>query len=206
MLIRLKAHLERLLAKANQDKKLLRNMKNHYWARMHVCKAKMKVLQRRLAKALKRRKRPDPLRILAEASLKEHGAKWLNPSTNFKNIWAFLVICEFFGQKTCFLHQEVAHHARPFRLGGPFQEKFAFLDLSCKNTLAQWRSRNFTKFWASRRSKNKQKMTFCHLFDTQEAVLGDFNFGGENGHQIQKFHLGWKLDIQTFPTSPLLPH
>jgi len=49
-------------------------------------------------------------------------------------------------------------------------------------------------------------MTFCHLFDTQEAVLGDCNFGGANGHQIQKFHLGWKVDIQTFPTSPLLPH
>ena len=32
MLIRVNAHLERLLAKANQDKKLLRNMKNHYWA------------------------------------------------------------------------------------------------------------------------------------------------------------------------------
>jgi len=49
-------------------------------------------------------------------------------------------------------------------------------------------------------------MTFCHFFDTQEAVLGDCNFGGENGHQIHKFHLGWKVDIQTFPTSPILPH
>ena len=75
MFIWLNAHLERLLAKANQDKKLLRNMKNHYWAQMHVCKAKMKVLQRRLVKAQKRRKRPDPLHILAEASLKEHGTK-----------------------------------------------------------------------------------------------------------------------------------
>lgn len=75
MLIRLNAHLERLFAKANQDKKLLRNMKNHYWAWMHVCKAKMKVLQRQLAKAQKRRKRPDPLHILAEASLKEQGTK-----------------------------------------------------------------------------------------------------------------------------------
>ena len=75
MLIRLNAHLERLLAKANQDKKLLRNMKNHYWARMHVCKAKMKVLQRRLAKAQKRIKRSDPLHILVEVSLKEQGTK-----------------------------------------------------------------------------------------------------------------------------------
>lgn len=75
MLLRVNAHLERLLAKANKDKDLLRNMKNHYWTQMHVCKARMKVLQGRLAKALKQRKRPDSLHILAEASLKEHGAK-----------------------------------------------------------------------------------------------------------------------------------
>jgi len=36
--------------------------------------------------------------------------------------------------------------------------------------------------------------------------LGYCNFGGANDHQIQKFHLGWKVDIYTFPTSPLLPH
>lgn len=75
MLIRVNAHLERLLAKANQEKKLPRNMKNHYWARMHVCKAKMKMFQRQLTEALKRRKRPNPLRILAEASLKDQGTK-----------------------------------------------------------------------------------------------------------------------------------
>ena len=49
-------------------------------------------------------------------------------------------------------------------------------------------------------------MTFCDIFDTQKAVLGDFNFGGVHDHQIPKFHLGWKLDSQTFPTSLLLPH
>ena len=49
-------------------------------------------------------------------------------------------------------------------------------------------------------------MTFCHFLDTHEAVLGDCNFGGANGHQIEKLHLGWRVDIQTFPTSPLVPH
>ena len=49
-------------------------------------------------------------------------------------------------------------------------------------------------------------MTFCHIFDTQKAVLGDCNFGGENDNQIQKFQLGWKLDSQTFPTSLFLLH
>ena len=72
MLIRVNAQLEKLLEKANQDKRLLRNMKNHYWARMHVCKAKMKMFQRRLTEALKRKKKTNPLRILAEASLTHH--------------------------------------------------------------------------------------------------------------------------------------
>ena len=67
-------HLEKLLEKANRDKDMLHHMKGHYWARMHVCRAKMKILKRRLSRALKRRKRPDPLRILAEASLAEHEA------------------------------------------------------------------------------------------------------------------------------------
>ena len=73
MLIRVNTHLEKLLAKENRDKDMLRHMKTHYWARMHVCKAKMKILKRRLSNALKRRKKPDPLRILADASLAEHG-------------------------------------------------------------------------------------------------------------------------------------
>jgi len=75
MLFQVNTHLEKLLAKANREKDMLRHMKNHYWARMHVCKARMKVLKGCLAKALKRRKRPDPLHILAKASLKEHGTK-----------------------------------------------------------------------------------------------------------------------------------
>ena len=75
MLIQVNTHLEKLLVKANRDKDLLRHMKNHYWARMHVCKAKMKILKGRLAKALKWRTRPDPLQILAEAALKEHGTQ-----------------------------------------------------------------------------------------------------------------------------------
>ena len=71
-LIQENAHLERLLAKANQEKKLLRNMKKHYWARMHVCKAKMKMFQRRLSEALRWKKKTNPLCILDEASLKDH--------------------------------------------------------------------------------------------------------------------------------------
>ena len=67
-------NLEKLLEKENRDKDMFLHMKNHYWARNHVCKAKMKILKARLSKALKWRKRPDPLRILAKASLAEHEA------------------------------------------------------------------------------------------------------------------------------------
>ena len=88
----------------------------------------------------------------------------------------------------------------------PFCKNSAFPDFSWEVTYAHQWTWDFMKFWASRKSKNKQKMTFCHIFDTQKAVLGDCNFGGANDHQIQKFHLGWKVDIQTFPTSPLFPH
>ena len=63
MLIHVNTHLEKLLAKENRDKDMLFHMKTHYWARMHVCKAKMKILKRRLSKALKRRKKPDPIKF-----------------------------------------------------------------------------------------------------------------------------------------------
>ena len=49
--------------------------KCHGFREMSKISARMKVLQGWLAKAQKRRKTPDPLHILAEASLKEYGAK-----------------------------------------------------------------------------------------------------------------------------------
>jgi len=39
--------------------------------------------------------------------------------------------------------------------------------------------------------------------DTQVVALGECSFGGVNGHKIGKFHFGWKVDIQGFPTSQL---
>jgi len=69
---RVKIHLEKFLTKANKDKDMLRQTKNHYWAQTHVCKAKIKILKARLRRALKRRKRHDRLQILAKASLAEH--------------------------------------------------------------------------------------------------------------------------------------
>ena len=71
---RVNIHLEKLLEKEKKENNMLRHMKNHYWARNHVCKARIKILKARLKRALKRRKRHDRLQILAEASLAQHSA------------------------------------------------------------------------------------------------------------------------------------
>ena len=69
---RVNIHLEKLLEKANKEKNMLRHMANHYWARNHVCKARIKILKAKLKRASKHQKRQDRLQILAEASLAQH--------------------------------------------------------------------------------------------------------------------------------------
>ena len=66
---RVNIHLEKLLEKANKENNMLRHMANHYWAKNHVCKARIKILKAKLKKASKRRKRHDRIQILAKASL-----------------------------------------------------------------------------------------------------------------------------------------
>jgi len=48
-------------------------------------------------------------------------------------------------------------------------------------------------------------MTFCPLFELQKVTLGEMVFEGSNQLQIQKFHLGWKVDRPSFPMSHLAP-
>ena len=71
---RVNIHLEKLLEKENKENNMLRHMKNHYWARNHVCKTRIKILKARLRRALKHRKRHDRIQILAKASLAQHSA------------------------------------------------------------------------------------------------------------------------------------
>ena len=40
----------------------------------------------------------------------------------------------------------------------------------------------------------------------QEVVLGDLIFDRVNELQIEQFHLGWKLDSKSFPTSYHTPN
>ena len=53
----------------------------------------------------------------------------------------------------------------------------------------------------SKSSKTPWKPPCCHLLHQQEVPLGEWGFGGSNELQIQKFHLGWIVNIQGFPTS-----
>ena len=52
---RVKINLKKLLEKEKKENNMLIHMKNHYWVRTHVCKARMKILKGRLRRALKRR-------------------------------------------------------------------------------------------------------------------------------------------------------
>jgi len=73
---RVNIYLEEQLKKANRDNALLKHMAMHYKAQNLVCKARIRSLKAKLKKAVKRQKRQkelDRLRILAEASLAEHG-------------------------------------------------------------------------------------------------------------------------------------
>jgi len=66
---RVNIHLERLIEKANRDKKMLRHMAYHYMTHNKICNMRIRKLKARLKKALKRKKEQDKLKILAEASL-----------------------------------------------------------------------------------------------------------------------------------------
>jgi len=70
---RVNIHLEKLLDKANKEKKMLQHMAYHYLARNKICKTRIRSLKAKLGRSLKAKKEQDKLKILAEASLAQHG-------------------------------------------------------------------------------------------------------------------------------------
>jgi len=77
VLERVNMHLDDMLNKADKDNTLLRHMACHYRARNLSLRARIRNLKAKLRKATKREKRAkeqDRLKILAEASLTQHGA------------------------------------------------------------------------------------------------------------------------------------
>ena len=146
---RVNMHLEKLLEKAKKEKNMLRNMKNHYWARTHVCKEKIKILKARLRRALRRCKRHDRLQILAEASLAKHGTWWGTFSPNFKEFGKIFVIFEFLGRKTGFSARRVAPPCARLWLAALQRENLVFLDFLWKIMHAQEWTKDFIKFWVA---------------------------------------------------------
>ena len=68
-------------------------------------------------RALKRRKRPDPLQILAEASLAGHDTRWRVFAPNLSKFGKNFVILKYFGLKTGFSVKRVAHSYAHFFFG-----------------------------------------------------------------------------------------
>lgn len=176
MLIQVNTHLEKLLAKENRDKDMLHHMKTHCWARMHVCKAKMKILKRRLSKALKQWKKPDPLQILAEASFYRNNTLYRVFTPNLSKFGENFVILKFLSCKTVFLAQRVAHNARPIRLGGPNHKCLVGLDFSWWIIHFQLFPNHFIKFWVTKRLKSIMKLTFLPPFPTAGSTSGRIHF------------------------------
>ena len=61
----------------------------------------------------------------------------------------------------------------------------------------------WTRSWSPRGQKTAKSALSATFFATQEVVLGESTFGGENELQIRKIKLFQKLDRQGFPTSQL---
>ena len=143
---------------------MLRHMKGHYWARMHVCKARMKILKRRLREALRRRKRPNPLRILAEASLTGQDTLWRTSTPNLSKFGENFVIFKFLGQKTGFSVKWVSPSYAHFFLGHLLEKIFAFLDFSWLIMHPQTLPKHFIKIWMVKELKNTMKTNLLPPF------------------------------------------
>ena len=66
---RVNIHLEKLLDKANKEKKMLRHMYYQYLARNKICTTRISSLKAKLKRALEAKREQDKLRILVEVSL-----------------------------------------------------------------------------------------------------------------------------------------
>jgi len=66
---RVNIHLEKMIDKANKEKKMMHYMAYHYLARNRICKTRINVLKAKLKRALRAKKEQDKLKILGGASL-----------------------------------------------------------------------------------------------------------------------------------------
>lgn len=67
-------HLDKMLDKANKEKKMLRHMADHYLTQNKICKTRVKRLKAKLGRALRVKKEHDKLKFLVEASLAQQSS------------------------------------------------------------------------------------------------------------------------------------
>ena len=165
----------------------------HFFHRCHGFREMSKIQSpdpRRLAKALKRRKRPDPLQILAKASLTEHGT-WLGtPSPNFKKFGENFVICEFFVPITGFSQELVSPRVRPVWRAARNFANLAFLERAFKKKNYQYLGEAW--FWVLSLQKLKihLKNDFLPTFWVAESDLGRNGFWGVKSTLNSEIPLG----------------
>ena len=143
-----------------------------------------------LAKALKRRKRPDPLKILAKASLTKHGT-WLGtPSPNFKKFGENFVNCEFFVPNTGFGHLTGLTLRVTIHGGNSKQGKLCIFGIFMQKYTCLWMGFRFYGDLGFQKLKIHANFDFLPLFWVAESFLGRNNFLGVTSSPNSKIPLG----------------
>ena len=150
----------------------------HYWARLHVYAARMKILQRKLSEARKRKKRTNPLRILAEASLTHHGTDQPWSSIKMWKFWEFWSILEIFCKITGFCPWSGLTPGETTREDCSEFWKLGILERACKEKNYQYLGEAW--FWdlSLQKLKIHQKNDFLPTFWVAERCLGRIDIWG----------------------------
>jgi len=105
---------------------------------------------------------------------------------NFKKFGEVLDIFEFLRQKTSFF----GRCGTTLLMGAFISKKYLHFWNKHENLCMLRNGYEFlTSSGPPKRTKTPKKCPLYHFLATQEEVLGDCIFGGENGHQIKMFKL-----------------
>ena len=165
-------------------------MKNHYWARTHVCKAKIKILKARLRRALRRRKRHDRLQILAKYSLAEHDTWWGTFNLNFKEFGEILSFLKFWSQNRFFRPTRRATW-RALMIGTSSGGKLDIFEFFMINYACSGMDERFQQVLdglkGQKHSKNDLSATFCTHRNQSweiEVLEGQMTSKSKNGNWV----------------------
>ena len=131
---------------------------------------------------------------------------WGLPAQISRNLEKILSFVNFLCNLQVLAIWNAALQARLFWRTARNFENLAFLERACKEKNYQYLVEAW--FWDLSLQKlkiHKKKMTFCPLFELQKVTLGEMVFEGAKQLQIQKFHLGWKVDRPSFPMNHISP-